>query len=66
MVARSKYEEDVHPGNHTSVWGSWWHDGQWGYACCHQTIKNAYCTGLVSGGVAGGGGREGDGRRGGA
>ncbi len=31
--------------NHTSVWGSWWHDGTWGYACCHQTVKNSYCTG---------------------
>ena len=27
------------------VWGSWWSDGQWGYACCHQTVKNSYCTG---------------------
>ncbi|KAK9809714.1 hypothetical protein WJX73_009141 [Symbiochloris irregularis] len=43
--ARSRYEEDVHPGNHTSVWGSWWKDGQWGYACCHQTLKQSYCTG---------------------
>mmetsp|Transcript_1021 Transcript_1021/g.1652 ORF Transcript_1021/g.1652 Transcript_1021/m.1652 type:complete len:544 (+) Transcript_1021:212-1843(+) len=42
---RSRYEEDVHPGNHTSVWGSWWGDGQWGYACCHQCVKNSYCTG---------------------
>lgn len=42
---KSRYEEDVHPGNHTSVWGSWWHDGRWGYACCHQTTHNAYCTG---------------------
>lgn len=31
--------------NHTSVWGSWWHEGTWGYSCCHQTIKNSYCTG---------------------
>ena len=43
--ARSRYEEDVFPGNHKSIWGSWWHDGSWGYACCHQTLKNAYCTG---------------------
>ena len=43
--AKSRYEEDVFPGNHTSVWGSWWHDGSWGYACCHQTMKNSYCTG---------------------
>lgn len=47
MQARSRYEEDVHPGNHTSVWGSFWRDGEWGYACCHQFVKNAYCTGLA-------------------
>eukprot|EP00889_Picochlorum_renovo_P005803 jgi/Picre1/32833/NNA_008163.t1 len=45
IKARSRYEEDVHPGNHTSVWGSWYSDGVWGYACCHQTTRNAYCTG---------------------
>ena len=27
------------------MWGSWWSDGQWGYACCHQSVKNSYCTG---------------------
>lgn len=47
MKARSRYEEDVHPNNHTSVWGSWWRDGAWGYACCHQAVKNSYCTGKV-------------------
>lgn len=45
VKARSRYEEDVHPGNHTSVWGSWYFDGVWGYACCHQTTRNSYCTG---------------------
>lgn len=45
VQARSRYEEDVHPGNHTSVFGSWWKEGDWGYACCHQTVKNSYCTG---------------------
>ena len=49
---RSRYEEDVHPGNHTSVWGSWWKEGIWGYACCHQTVKNAYCTGVAGQGAA--------------
>lgn len=43
--ARSRYEEDVLTNNHTSVWGSWWRDGTWGYACCHQTVRNSYCTG---------------------
>ncbi|KAK5087633.1 mRNA splicing protein [Exophiala xenobiotica] len=44
-VARSKYPEDIHPGNHTSVFGSYWRDGQWGYTCCHSFVKNSYCTG---------------------
>ncbi|KAI6081245.1 Pre-mRNA splicing Prp18-interacting factor-domain-containing protein [Hypoxylon rubiginosum] len=43
--AKSKYAEDVHVNNHTSVWGSWWSNFQWGYACCHSFIKNSYCTG---------------------
>ena len=30
--ARSKYEEDIYPQNHKSVWGSFWQDGQWGYS----------------------------------
>jgi pre-mRNA-processing factor SLU7 len=44
-VARSKYAEDVFVNNHTSVWGSWWSNFKWGYACCHSFIKNSYCTG---------------------
>lgn len=43
--AASRYVEDIHPNNHTSCWGSWWHDGSWGFACCHQTSRNSYCTG---------------------
>ncbi|KAI1405150.1 Pre-mRNA splicing Prp18-interacting factor-domain-containing protein [Hypoxylon fuscum] len=43
--AKSKYAEDVYTNNHTSVWGSWWSNFQWGYACCHSFIKNSYCTG---------------------
>lgn len=43
--AKSRYEEDALINNHTCVWGSWWKDGTWGYACCHQTVKNSYCTG---------------------
>lgn len=46
-IVRSKYEEDVFPNNHTSVWGSFWKDGQWGYKCCHSFIKNSYCVGEV-------------------
>jgi pre-mRNA-processing factor SLU7 len=44
-VPRSKYEEDVWPGNHRSIWGSYYRDGQWGYACCHQLVKSSYCIG---------------------
>lgn len=45
VVARSKYAEDVFVNNHKSVWGSWWSNFKWGYACCHSFIKNSYCTG---------------------
>ncbi|KAK9822076.1 hypothetical protein WJX74_005415 [Apatococcus lobatus] len=45
VKAQSCYEEDVLINNHTCVWGSWWQEGTWGYACCHQSIKNSYCTG---------------------
>lgn len=45
VEAKSKYTEDVFLNNHASVWGSWWSNFQWGYACCHSTIKNSYCTG---------------------
>ncbi|ORY89839.1 Pre-mRNA splicing Prp18-interacting factor-domain-containing protein [Leucosporidium creatinivorum] len=48
--ARSKYDEDVHPGNHTSVWGSYYNTqtGAWGFACCHSSVKNSYCAGQAS------------------
>jgi len=45
VKSKSKYPEDVLINNHTSVWGSWWKDFNWGYACCHSTVKNSYCTG---------------------
>lgn len=35
----SRYPEDVYVNNHTSVWGSYWKGGQWGYKCCHSFIK---------------------------
>ncbi|KAK6143948.1 hypothetical protein DH2020_020768 [Rehmannia glutinosa] len=46
-LPKSKYEEDVYINNHTSVWGSWWRDHQWGYKCCQQTVRNSYCTGAA-------------------
>jgi pre-mRNA-processing factor SLU7 len=54
VKARSRYEEDVLNNNHTAVWGSWWHDGTWGYACCHSLVKNSYCTGAAEGGLRAG------------
>lgn len=42
---RSRYEEDVLINNHTTVWGSYWNNGSWGYKCCHSFIKNSYCVG---------------------
>lgn len=42
---KSMYAEDVLIGNHTEVWGSWWENFRWGYACCHSLTKNSYCTG---------------------
>ncbi|CAB0006506.1 unnamed protein product [Nesidiocoris tenuis] len=39
QIIRSKYEEDVFINNHTSVWGSFWINGQWGYRCCHSFVK---------------------------
>ncbi|MCJ1308259.1 mRNA splicing protein [Agyrium rufum] len=44
-VQKSRYKEDVLINNHTSIWGSWWKDFQWGYKCCHSTIRNSYCVG---------------------
>ncbi|KAI9669146.1 MAG: mRNA splicing protein [Alyxoria varia] len=45
VKTKSSYVEDVEINNHTSVWGSWWRNFMWGYACCHSTTKNSYCTG---------------------
>lgn len=44
-VAKSKYTEDALVNNHAAVWGSWWSNFKWGYACCHSIVKNSYCTG---------------------
>lgn len=41
----SKYAEDLLENKHTAVWGSYYVDGKWGYDCCHQMARNAYCTG---------------------
>ncbi|PIC27141.1 hypothetical protein B9Z55_019482 [Caenorhabditis nigoni] len=41
----SRFKEDIYPQNHTSVFGSFWREGNWGYKCCHQFVRNSYCTG---------------------
>lgn len=44
---KSKYQEDIYINNHTTVWGSFWADGKWGYKCCRSFIKGSYCTGTA-------------------
>lgn len=41
-IIRSRYEEDQIINNHTTVWGSFWKDGVWGYKCCHSFVKVRY------------------------
>lgn len=43
QIIRSRYEEDVFPNNHTSVFGSYWNNGRWGFKCCKAFIKNSWC-----------------------
>ncbi|KAG8679531.1 mRNA splicing protein, partial [Ceratobasidium sp. 395] len=45
--AKSKYDEDVFVNNHTAIWGSWYSisSGQWGFGCCHSTLRGSYCSG---------------------
>mmetsp|Transcript_2698 Transcript_2698/g.3032 ORF Transcript_2698/g.3032 Transcript_2698/m.3032 type:complete len:514 (-) Transcript_2698:27-1568(-) len=45
VIPSSKYKEDELLQNHKKVWGSFWRDGKWGYACCGSFTKNSYCTG---------------------
>lgn len=44
-IKQSQYEENILVGNHTRVWGSFWEDFRWGFACCQQMEKRSYCTG---------------------
>ncbi|CAF1664565.1 unnamed protein product [Adineta ricciae] len=46
-TVKSKYVEDVYENQHTSVWGSYWHNHRWGYACCHLLMRQSYCPGTV-------------------
>mmetsp|Transcript_727 Transcript_727/g.1291 ORF Transcript_727/g.1291 Transcript_727/m.1291 type:complete len:554 (-) Transcript_727:263-1924(-) len=47
LMAKTKYPEDEFLNNHTAVWGSWWSNGVWGFACCRSHVKNSYCTGAA-------------------
>ncbi|KAJ3630002.1 hypothetical protein Zmor_028526 [Zophobas morio] len=47
VVPKSHYPEDIHHKNHREIWGSYWEEGCWGYACCHSTVYNSYCLGQV-------------------
>ena len=51
-IPKSKYAEDVYENNHAAVWGSYWKDGKWGYACCCLTVRNSYCTGSAGQAIA--------------
>lgn len=42
-VVKSKYVEDELRFGHSSVWGSYYADGKWGYKCCCSFDRNAYC-----------------------
>ena len=39
---KTKYNEDVHIGSHTSAWGSFFciKTKKWGFKCCKSTNKN--------------------------
>lgn len=43
-LIRSRYPEDRIGMNHETIYGSYYEDGHWGYLCCKQTNKNAYCN----------------------
>lgn len=45
---KSKYIENEYVNNHTTVWGSYFKDGKWGYKCCLLQDRNGYCTGQVA------------------
>jgi pre-mRNA-processing factor SLU7 len=41
--AKSKYVEDEFVNNHSSVWGSFFKEGKWGFKCCGSLDRNGYC-----------------------
>jgi pre-mRNA-processing factor SLU7 len=47
IEVKSKYIEDEFVRNHTSVWGSYYSEGKWGFRCCRSLDRNSYCTGDI-------------------
>ena len=48
-MVKSIYPEDVFVNNHSSVWGSFYHDKfGWGYKCCLSFEKSSWCKGEFS------------------
>lgn len=50
VIPKTKYAEDILIGNHTQPWGSYYDSRQhkWGFACCHQMQRAAYCVKVVT------------------
>lgn len=46
-IVKSKYVEDELKFGHSSVWGSFYKDGKWGYRCCQSFDRNAYCRNVM-------------------
>jgi pre-mRNA-processing factor SLU7 len=44
IMPKSSWEEDVYHNDHTSVWGSYFHQGEWGYQCCQKLEYESFCT----------------------
>jgi pre-mRNA-processing factor SLU7 len=46
MIPKSRYGdlEDQSANDHSSVFGSYFENGRWGYACCHQFVEDCFCT----------------------
>ena len=43
---KSFYPEDMYVNNHSSVWGSFYHNVfSWGYKCCLSFDRNSFCNG---------------------
>lgn len=52
-IPKSAYEEDVYVNGHSTVWGSYWQDGKWGYACCKSNTRDSWCANVPVPSVSG-------------